>query len=1150
MKNSSSPGSSAFFKAVFAWVLLASLLPCTLLLANNPPTGVVSITGTAQIGQTLTVANTLADADGLGAITYQWKRDGVPIIYGGTLKDGVNGVDGLDGAMGVTLSADGANVYATGLDDDSVSWFERNASTGALTYGGMLKDGVGGVDGLDGARSVTLSADGKHAYVTGWAENAVSWFERNASTGALTYGGILKDGVGGVDGLSYAFDVKISADGKHAYVTGAADDAISWHERNASSGALTYGGMLKDGVGGVDGLNGAYGVTLSPDEKHAYVTGANDDAVSWFERNATTGALTYGGMLKDGVGGVDGLDYTFGVTVSTDGKNAYVTGAYEDAVSWFERNATTGALTYGGMLKDGVSGVDGLESAFDVTRSTDGKHAYVVGASDASVSWYERNASTGALTYGGMLKDGVGGVDGLDGAHRVTHSADGKYVYVTGGNDDAVSWFTRDPITGALSYGPASDANYTLTADDAGAVITVTASYTDGGTTAESVTSAATALVSTPPLNNSNFNTARDLWFSEQASAIATYGHIKDWNVTGVTDMQNAFENRDSFDENISGWDVSNVTNMHGMFKSASSFNQDIGGWNVSSVTNMYRIFHYASSFNQPIGDWNTSAVTSMGDAFSSALSFDQDISGWNTSAVTNMAGMFVGAQSFNQDISDLNVSAVTSMYIMFYNAYALSDVNKGLIHGTFSKNPSWAYDWSAHVVLTDANFQTAVNLWFSNQADANATYGHIKDWNTSAVTNMANAFKDRSTFNEDISRWNTSAVTNMGGMFWNATSFNQDIGNWDVSAVTNMYRIFHYASSFNQPIGDWNVSNVLSMFDAFHATTLFDQDISGWNTSAVTNMAGMFVGAASFDQDISDWNVSGVTSMHIMFYGAYALSDVNKGLIHSSFSSNANWPYDWSAFVNTPPPNQTGDNNQTNPLTDDNGTSPPPENNQTQTDQNATAPPPGDPVVTLYRPLPQTLAREELGAGSIRLWGMILADGGSPVTEVAFEVADNLVFRNSTLHPASMLEGSPNFYAFIILEPGKRYYYRAVATNALGSTSGSPKKFTTAGSPNRWWSASFAQAGGWRTSSWFGTFRPHESGWVYHLKLGWAYAHPDGSGGLWLWFKDHRWMWTQSGVYPYFFKHQSASWHYLSGSRNGQPLFFEWKRTASNNLP
>ena len=70
---------------------------------------------------------------------------------------------------------------------------------------------------------------------------------------------------------------------------------------------------MKDGVDGVDGLNDARSVTLSSDGNHAYVTGQSDDAVSWCERNATTGALTYGGMLKDGVDGVDGLDGAFGV---------------------------------------------------------------------------------------------------------------------------------------------------------------------------------------------------------------------------------------------------------------------------------------------------------------------------------------------------------------------------------------------------------------------------------------------------------------------------------------------------------------------------------------------------------------------------------------------------------------------------------------------------------------------------------------------------------------------------------------------------------------------------------------------------------------------------------------------------------------------
>ena len=134
---------------------------------GSPPTGTVTISGTAEVGQTLSASNNLADADGLGTITYQWYRDGVPILLGGSLKDGVDGVDGLYGAKSLTLSADGNHAYVTGNNDHAVSWYERNATTGALTFGGLLRDGVGGVDGLHYAESVTLSADGNHAYVTG-----------------------------------------------------------------------------------------------------------------------------------------------------------------------------------------------------------------------------------------------------------------------------------------------------------------------------------------------------------------------------------------------------------------------------------------------------------------------------------------------------------------------------------------------------------------------------------------------------------------------------------------------------------------------------------------------------------------------------------------------------------------------------------------------------------------------------------------------------------------------------------------------------------------------------------------------------------------------------------------------------------------------
>ena len=190
--------------------------------------------------------------------------------------------------------------------------------------------------------------------------------------------------------------------------------------------------------------------------------------------------------------------------------------------------------------------------------------------------------------------------------------------------------------------------------------------------------------------------------------------------------MSNAFRDRTTFNEDIGNWDVSNVTNMADLFKGASSFNQDIGDWDVSSVRSMPKMFQEASSFNQPIG-------------------------GWNVSSVENMNHILTKANSFNQSLADWNVSSNKYFFASFNNTAALSSLNKGLIHQSFASNSYWPYDWREFVVLDNSNFQTAVNLWFDNQAEANATYGHISDWNTSAVTDMSNAFKDRTSFNEDI---------------------------------------------------------------------------------------------------------------------------------------------------------------------------------------------------------------------------------------------------------------------------------------------------------------------------------------------------------------------------------------------------------------
>ena len=187
------------------------------------------------------------------------------------------------------------------------------------------------------------------------------------------------------------------------------------------------------------------------------------------------------------------------------------------------------------------------------------------------------------------------------------------------------------------------------------------------------------------------------------------YGAMPDWDVSNVTDMNDAFSDKGEFNGDISSWDVSNVTNMGGMFANAEMFNQPIGDWDVSSVTDMSSMFFSSNLFNQDIGDWNVSSVTEMISMFRSASSFNQDLSSWNVSNVTYMGSMFYLAPAFNGDISSWDVSSVTNMYGMFYRAEAFNQ--------------------------------------------------DIGSWDVSNVSDMERMFRVASSFNQDISNW---CVTNI----------------------------------------------------------------------------------------------------------------------------------------------------------------------------------------------------------------------------------------------------------------------------------------------------------------------------------------------------------------------------------------------------
>jgi surface protein len=147
----------------------------------------------------------------------------------------------------------------------------------------------------------------------------------------------------------------------------------------------------------------------------------------------------------------------------------------------------------------------------------------------------------------------------------------------------------------------------------------------------------------------------------------------------------------------------------------------------------------------------------------------------------------------------------------------------------------------------------TAVNMWFSDNAQALLDYGHINYWDTSSVNTMGYLFntpatntEGRDTFNENISSWNTFNVTNMNNMFKNSAAFNQDIGAWNTSKVTDMNNMFYGANAFNQEIRGWEVSavtNMNSMFEGANAMITEYTGTTGFGTSPYyTPTAAFFV--------------------------------------------------------------------------------------------------------------------------------------------------------------------------------------------------------------------------------------------------------------------------------------------------------------------
>ncbi len=313
------------------------------------------------------------------------------------------------------------------------------------------------IDGLDGSQGIALAPDGNHVYATGSFDDAIVTLAR-AADGTLTFLDATFDTDAGVDGLDSARGVAVSPDNKHVYVASLFDNSVTAFGRNSGTGLLTFIETEKDGLGGGQFLSGAHDVAVSPNGDNVYVVARSDDAITTFSRNQTTGALTL--VEWDQSASLDGAE---GIAISPDNKFVYTAAENSGTVVVFERDLVDGRLTLVQTVSDGVGGVDGLAGANDLAVSPDGKHLYVAGEFDDGTlgdddlgAVFSRNLTTGMLTFVEVIPpflDMTGDFDclGVSGGGGIAISSDGNRVYVTESWNSVLLVFSRAAGNGGLT---------------------------------------------------------------------------------------------------------------------------------------------------------------------------------------------------------------------------------------------------------------------------------------------------------------------------------------------------------------------------------------------------------------------------------------------------------------------------------------------------------------------------------------------------------------------------------------------------------------------------------------------------------------------------------------------------------------------------
>ena len=457
---------------------------------NDLPTGAVTITGTVAQNQTLTASNTLADADGLGAINYQWLANGVII------DDAINST--------FTLSQDqvgkAIKVQAKYTDSYGTAEVASSLPTTPVVNVNDIPTGTVNITGI-ARQNQTLTANHSLADIDGLGSLSYQWLAD----------GVIIDGATG-----NSLTLTQAHVGKAVSVQAGYIDQQGTTENVLSSATATVNNV-NDAPTGMVFISGipTQNKTLTASNNIADVDGLGIINYQWFANGvaingATTGSLTLtqaqvGNVITAQANYIDGLgaheSISSAATATIVNINDAPTGTLVITGTPAQNQTLTasnnladadglGAISYQ-WLANGVIIDDAINSTFTLSQDQVGKAIKVQAKYTDSYGTAEVASSlpTTPVVNVNDIPTGTVNITGIARQNQ-TLTANHSLADIDGLGSLSYQWLADGVIIDG-----ATGNSLTLTQAHVGKAVSVQAGYIDQQGTTENVLSSATATV-------------------------------------------------------------------------------------------------------------------------------------------------------------------------------------------------------------------------------------------------------------------------------------------------------------------------------------------------------------------------------------------------------------------------------------------------------------------------------------------------------------------------------------------------------------------------------------------------------------------------------------------------------------------------------